>query len=184
MKKIALGKKKAGLLVAAIVLITTNIAFAVLYMTKPVTITGGVKSVGAIEIYNQAGTEIINTFAFEQFDPGVSDTNNMFFNIKNTGNVPVYVYWEITSPTATWTATGNQYRCDEQGVPKYYMFINKQYDPYGTWAPNPSSVPVADKRILINSGQSASLAMQLDYTGNVNTPEALSVTVSFTAQSS
>ena len=179
MKKILLTKKQATLLALVIALIATNVTFAVVYFTKNVTITGGVKTSGQIEVYEADGVTIKNTLAFEDFYAGTSDSDTEYFMIKNLGTVTVYVYWEITAPTG-WIVSGNKYSFDEDITTKYYLTINKQ-PAAGIWQPKGGSAP-DDTKIQIPASGSTQLSMDLLYTGTPATTDSLSLTVSFTAE--
>jgi len=66
-----LSKKQLALIALVIVLVISNIAFAVLYMTRDVTITGGVSTVGSIEVYKDDGTTLLTSIDFPNFTGGV-----------------------------------------------------------------------------------------------------------------
>jgi hypothetical protein len=101
--------------------------------------------------------------------------------IKNHGTVPVYVYWQITSPTG-WTVDSDKYKFEESGTPKYYLTTYKQ--PSGEyWQPVGGSTP-ADTKVMIPVSGSALFSMDLLYTGSPATIDTLSLTVSFIAQDS
>ena len=95
--------------------------------------------------------------------------------------MPVYVYWQITSPIG-WTVDSNKYKYEESGTTKYYLTTYEQ--PSGDyWQPVGGSVS-ADTKVMIPVSGSALFSMDLLYTGTPATIDTLSLTVSFTAQGS
>lgn len=186
MRRISLGRKQAGLLALVIVLIATNIAFAAWLVTRNITMTGGVETVGDIKVYNQDGTQEVSAFNFALFTGGTSATQNIFFRIKNTGNTPALVEWKISSSPITWTVdteySKDYYRHIVGTDTKYTLKINKQPPLNGIWAPQDATDPSAAEQITLAVGEYAILALELYYNGAVNIAETFSLTVSFYAQ--
>ena len=90
-------KQFLAIIALMLMLITSSVAFAVLYMTKSVTITGGVSVVGAIEVYDEDGVTPLTDYDFSLFTGGTPESLQKYFFINNMGNQPVYVYWNISS---------------------------------------------------------------------------------------
>ena len=170
-----LSKKQLALIALVAILVVTNITFAVLYMTKNVHFTGGVSVIGSIEVYDDTGTTPLTNIDFDNFTGGVALTREQIFFINNTGNQPVYVYWNISSSSITWEmhASGAAYVHSPGGQVKYVLSIsNATYD---LWEPETQGV-----RIDVDEG--SWFTFHLEYTGNVNTAEIFSFTVSFNAE--
>ena len=104
-------------------LATSSVVFAALYMTKDVEITGGVSVVGAIEVYDDDGTTVLTSFTFPNFTGGVSDMYTKQIFINNTGNQPVYVYWNISTSSISWGKFSSQYYHEEAVTYKYWLDI-------------------------------------------------------------
>jgi len=170
-----LSKKQSALIALVIVLVISNITFAVLYVTRNVDFTGGVSVVGSIEVYEDDGTTLLTNIDFENFTGGVALTREQIFFINNTGTQPVYVYWNISDTSITWEmhASGAAYVHSPGGQVKYVLSIsNATYD---LWEPETQGV-----RIDVDEG--AWFTFHLEYTGNVNIAETFSFTVSFNAK--
>jgi hypothetical protein len=182
-----LQKKTAGIVALVLTLLSTNIALAIVYMTKTVTITGGVAETGTIEVYQENAETTLTTIAISQFQ-GTTHSNYTYFWINNTGNMPVKINWEITNPNPTgWTIdTPNQgYIFTENTNTKYTFSINNQINPDGTpgtgkWLPDPTGTT---QTITIPVGKAAKFSMDLIHNQAVNTPGDFSFGLSFTAQS-
>jgi len=186
MKRILLSKKQAGILAIAIVLIATNVALAAWTLTRELAITGGVQTLGEITVYNPEETQAISNFDFNLFTGGLTSTQNLFFHIRNTGNTPALVTWEISTSSNTWTvdatSTKDYYRNIVESNTKYTLKINKQSPLSGIWAPKTAVEPEGSRQIVIDPGQSAALALELWYNGAINVPDTFSLTVSFYAE--
>ena len=168
-----LSKKQLALIGLVIVLVITNITFAVLYMTRDVTITGGVSTVGSIEVYEDDGTTLLTNIDFENFTGGVAHTNEQIFFVNNTGNQPVYAYWNISSSSIIWEVGAVGYVHKPGGLDKYTFTISNAT--YHAWLPNTQGV-------LIDVDEGAWFTFHLGYTGDVKTAETFSLTVTFYAQ--
>ncbi len=170
-----LSKKHLALIALVAILVVTNITFAVLYLTKNVHFTGGVSVIGSIEVFDDDGTTLLTDIDFDNFTGGVGLTRWQTFFINNTGNQPVYVYWNISSSSITWEmhVSGLSYLHNETGEIKYVLSItNATYD---LWAPETQGV-------LIDVNERAEFTFNLEYTANVNTAEIFDFTVSFNAE--
>ncbi len=168
-------------------LLATNIALAAVYMTKTVTITGGVQETGTIEVYQEDGTTTLNTLTIPEFQ-GTTHSNYTYFFVNNTGNMPVKVNWTITNPNPTgWTidADSQGYIFTETTKTKYSFSINNQVNPDGNpgtgkWLPDPAGTT---QTVTIPVGKGAKFSFDLIHYEAVNTPGDFSFGLSFTAQS-
>jgi hypothetical protein len=184
-KKVHLSKKRIAIIGFIITLITTNVALAYMYMNKDVMISGGVKASGAIAIYQEDGVTELTDLNFPLFE-GSTHSASRFFFLKNTGNLPVNVYWSISSSNpAFWSleSGGQAYVYTEETQTKFRFSINKQILPNGNpgngeiWYPDPTGTQF----LTIDVGQSAKLAMDLLHYTAVNTPSTFSFVLSFYA---
>ncbi len=183
MRKIHLSRKQWAIVAVIIALVATNITLAYEYMNKDVTISGGVKTVGAIAVYKEDGITELTTIAIPLFE-GSTQTNTTMFYIKNTGNVQANVYWLMSSSSpAQWSieSGGAGYLYKENSADKYRLSVNKQILPDGSpgggavWAPDPAGTQF----FVIGPGQSAKVAMDLVHYMAVNTPGTFSFVLSF-----
>jgi hypothetical protein len=156
-------------------------------MTKHVTMTAGVSVVGEIEVYGDDGVTPFTGATIPNFtggQPGFWITN---FFINNTGNQPVNVYWNISSTSlimANWIAYSFGYNYSESATIKYTVAINLNTTTPETpdlWSPNDYITPVA---LHLDVGEGRKVGMYLGYTGEPNTAELFSYTMSFYAQDS
>lgn len=170
-------KQVLGIVALLILFATTSVVFAVLYMTKSVTITGGVSVVGEIEVYDEDGETVLTSFNFENFTGGTSETKFKVFFINNTGNQPVYVYWNISSSSITWEKTPDlvfsYYIHTEPSLGKYHFGVYNATNSY--WYPD-----IEGYYLDVNEG--AQFRFRLHYTGLVNTAETFTLTTSFYAE--
>ncbi len=175
-----LSRKQLALIALAIALIISNITLAVLYMTKDVDITGGVSVVGAIEVYDDDGVTLLTSYEFPNFTGGVGASAFKNFFINNTGNQPVYVYWNISSSSITWIANAQGYGGYSPTL-KYYFNIMTSWspDPADNWAPNDYTTPEA---LYLGVGEGKELRINHQYTGSPNTAEVYSLVMSFYAE--
>ncbi len=176
-----LGKRRLAIIALVVVLVAINIALAVLYMTKDVTITGGVSVVGSIEVYDDDGTTVLTSYEFVNFTGGQPETAFKNFFINNTGNQPVYVYWNISSSSISWIANEFGYGGYEGPTLKYNYFIATSWlpDPYDYWSPNDYTTPEA---LYLDVGEGMELQIVHQYTGNPSTAESYSLVMSFYAE--
>ena len=176
-----LNKRRLAIIALVVVLVTINIALAVLYMTKDVTITGGVSVVGSIEVYDDDGTTVLTSYEFVNFTGGQPATAFKNFFINNTGNQPVYVYWNISDSSIIWLANDLGYAYYEDITLKYNYNIATSWlpDPYDYWSPNNSSTPEA---LYLDVGEGKELRIVHQYTGDPNTAESYSLVMSFYAE--
>lgn len=168
-----LSKKQLALIALVIVLVISNVAFAVLYMTRDVTITGGVSVVGSIEVYEDDGVTVLTSFDFDNFTGGVAQMPTLDFFINNTGNQPLYVYWNISTSSIAWSKVTEVYRHSEAATHKYtFAIYNATFD---FWTPD------TEARIL-EVDQSIQETFELTYTGDPVTAGTFSLTVTFYAK--
>ncbi len=180
-------KQILGIIALLITLTSTSVAFAVIYMTKSVNITGGVSVVGAIEVYEDDGTTPLTSYDFPNFTGGQGLNQFMNFFINNTGNQPVYVYWNMSSASSTtsayWTATSMGYSGWEGSPPpinKYGFYIATSWpSPYVYWASNEWTTPGV---LYLDVGEGKELRIFHSYTGLVVTAELYSFTLNFYAE--
>jgi hypothetical protein len=167
-----------------LVLVYLNITIASLYMTKSLTITGGVSVVGAIQIYDSDGVTPLTSIAFNNFTGGNGTQFFKYYYVNNTGNQPVYVRWNISSSTITWLNMTTYYAHNESGVPKYLFYNYPPSGYFGTgypWSPRESNSTAA---ISLAVGSGVQCFFMLFYSGFPDTPETFSLTVTFYAESS
>lgn len=166
-------KKKSILIIVALVsLIAINITLAVLYVTRDVNITGGVSVIGDMQVYEDDGVTVLTSIDFANFTGGTLETHEQVFFINNTGNQPLYVYWNISTSSIAWSAIGNQYKYYEDALIKYDFIIQNGTD---FWTPNTEAR-------MIPVGQSIQEIMWLIYSGNPVTAETFSLTITFYAR--
>ena len=181
-REMRITKKKIALIALILTLAATNATLAVMYLQKDVSITGGVATQGAIEIYQADGTTPLTTLDFPLFTADPS-THTVTFYVENTGNVATVVYWDISNTNpADWAKdlSEESYIFTETGNPKYRFSINKQVVPdasTGLW--KPSVTP--GNGITLDVGQNAELTIDLMHFTDVNTPGTFSFTLSFFA---
>ncbi len=184
--KMQLSKRQITALGLALTLTVINIAVATVYMNKDVMVTGGVATSGTIEVYEEDGTTIMNSIAMPQFQ-GTTQTINHFFWVKNTGNVPVAVYWNISSgnPNSWSIDTDTQiYLYRENSQTKFNLAISKQTDPSGiTWSGSWDPDPTGNQVVSLGTGQTAEFALTVAHITAVNTPGTFSFVLSFYAKS-
>jgi len=163
-----------------IVLVISNIAFATLFLTKLVGAGNVVSVVGAIEVYDSDGVSPLTNYDFPLFTGGAADTFLKYFFVNNTGNQPVYVYWNISTSSIAWeTRTPNLDAYDhyEDGTRKYGVAIRQDFStPTDYWHPNREA-------IFLSVSEGIKLRLELYYTGEPNTAETFTMTISFYATS-
>jgi len=172
-QKTKLSKKQIALIALAAILVVSNIAFAVLYMTKHVEITGGVETYGAIEVYDDDGVTPLTSIDFPNFTGGIEGWQSKWFFINNTGTSPVYVYWNISASSIAWTYYSNGYKHVEDTTNKYYLMIRNATSDYWT---------CESEARMLDVGQGIHEEIILMYNGDPVTAELFSVTVAFTAK--
>ena len=180
-------KKLLATAALILTLSSTTIAFAVLYMNKDVTVSGGVAASGTIAIYKEDGTTEMTTIPIPLFQ-GATNTNTTFFWIKNIGNMPVAVYWNISNAAPnSWTIDipggGQAYLFTETTQTKYRLTIDNILNPDGSggtgvWNPDPTG----NQAVNLNAGQTAKFALELLHYQDVNTPGTFSFVLSFYAR--
>jgi hypothetical protein len=90
-----LNKKLIAVIALILTLVSTNVVLAVLYMSRDVTVTGGVAASGTIAIYKDVGQTELTSLDIPEFQ-GTTQSSNTYFWVGNTGNMPVAVYWDIS----------------------------------------------------------------------------------------
>ena len=169
-----LTKKKLALIALVVTLAIGNITFAILYVTRDVTITGGISTIGSIEVYQEDGTTLLTNIDFDNFTGGNPDTYiTPDFFINNTGNQPVSVYWNISTSSIAWSTISDGYYYSEAATLKYQFYIRNGTADF--WAPN------TEARI-IPVDQAITEEMLLSYSGSNKTAETISFTVTFYAR--
>lgn len=182
-----LTKKLVAIVALILTLSSTTVAFAVLYMNKDVTVSGGVAASGTIAIYKEDGITEMTSIPIPLFQ-GTSHTNTTFFWVKNIGNMPVAVYWNISNADPNnWAIDvpgGSQaYTFTETAQTKYRLTIDNILNPdstpgTGVWNPDPTGNQVVN----LNAGQTAKFAMDLLHYQAVNTAGTFSFVLSFYAR--
>jgi len=168
-----LSKKKLALIALVVALAIGNITLAILYVTRDVDITGGVSVIGSIEVYQDDGTTLLTNIDFDNFTGGVLQTYSTTFFINNTGNQPVYVYWNISTSSIAWFKGGAGYQYNEAATTKYTFSIHNATADY--WTPD------TEARILLVD-QAVSEEIGFYYSGDPKTAETFSFTVTFYAE--
>jgi hypothetical protein len=151
-------------------------------MSKDATFTGGVQVIGEIELYTWPGGVIPFTGTdFANFTGGQVGGHLEYFFINNTGEQPVYVYWNISSSNLAWDATSKGYNHTETAVVKYSLNLATSYvpDPIDHWSPNEYTTPEA---LYLNVGEGKKVTLVLLYTGEPNTAETFTVVTTFYAE--
>lgn len=169
-------KKNMAIIALVIILAASNVALAVLYMTKNVNISGGVSVLGAIELYEEDGVTPFTSYDFPLFTGGTVGNFFKYFFINNTGNQPVYVYWNISSSSITWGADAFGYYHAEGGYGKYYFQL---YNATTTFAPKEYVTPGV---IHLDVGAGQRCYILLNYQGSPNTAETFTLVMTFYAQ--
>jgi hypothetical protein len=172
-------KQLLGIVVLLIVLTSTSVTLAILYMTKSVDITGGVSVEGAIEVYHEDGVTPMTSIDFPLFTGGTSATYFEYFFMNNTGNQPVYVYWNISSTNlpGTLSAMSTGYNYQEDVTTKYRFKIWRTIG--GEWAPNDYITPGVTY-LAVDEGMQ--MMFNNTYLGEPNTAETFVMTISFYAE--
>jgi hypothetical protein len=172
-------KRNMAIIALVIILVASNVAFAVLYMTKNVNISGGVAAVGAIEIYEEDGVTPLTDYDFPLFTAGTLDYYILDFFVNNTGNVPVYVTWNISTSSISWENVGPRYVHLESSVEKYYYTLfEPDYSEY--WCPYYDGYTAEIVVLAVGAGEHIQLL--LTYLGSPTTPETFSLVMSFYAK--
>jgi hypothetical protein len=174
-----LSRKQLPVLIGIILILGVgNVAFALLYMSRSVDITGGVSVVGTIEVYDEDAVTIMTSYDFPNFTGGVAGEGIKYFYINNTGNQPVNVNWNISSSSLIWNPISVGYEHEEAAVTKYEFFVQNASS-LDYVAPNSYPTPGS---VYIDVGESAYMRIMHQYTGNPNTAEQYSLTMTFYAE--
>ena len=175
-----ISKNQLTVLLGTILLLAiSNIAVALYFMSRDVDITGGVDTYGAIEVYDSDGVTEMTAYDFPNFTGGDSETQFKTFFINNTGNQPVYVYWNISDSSLEWTTTEFGY-IHVVGLETKYEFNIQTSWPSSIeyWSPNEYTTPEA---LVIPVDGGVELRIFHQYYGSPKTAETYSLTMSFYA---
>jgi hypothetical protein len=174
-------KKQLVIIAVVAILAIANVALAVLYMTRNVDISGGVSVIGDIEVYEDDGTTTLTSFDFPNFTGAIGEVKYLYFFVNNTGNVPVYVYWNISASSLVgWTPTASGYQYNESSVQKYAYYMQSSWSPsIDYWAPNDHSSP---ESLYLGVGEGNYCRVHHAYTGSPITDEVYTLTMSFYAE--
>lgn len=160
----------------------SNVTLALLYISRDVDITGGVDVVGSIEVFDEDGVTVLTNYTFDNFTGGEAAGSMKYFYINNTGNQPVYITWNISSSSLSWDPVLTGYSHSVSVVQKYSFMV--QTDLGSGWinlAPNDYASPTV---VFMPAGNREQFRFNLQYTGDVNTAEIFTLTVTFYAQDS
>jgi len=104
-------KKLSIALPILITLLVTTVGIAVIFMTRDITMTASVKTMGTVGVYSDSGCTIeVNSYAWLEFDPSTGQHNKTLnLWLKNLGNVPINVSWIMTDANLVWTNVISQY---------------------------------------------------------------------------
>ncbi len=178
-----MNKKQWAIIALILALVATNVTVAALFMNRDVTISGGVRTEGAIQVYDETGEAVMTTYDFPEFTSTSGTTYSKQFFVNNTGNVPVFVYWDIFNPIpASWSvAEGEDYYIfQENSNMKFRFTINKVDVPVGGtgyWQPTYST----GHGVSLGVGQGGKFSIDLYYNTTVNTAGDFSFVLSFSA---
>ena len=180
-KSIHLSRKQFAFVALVAILAATNIGLAVLYMTKNVSISGGVQTVGSIEVYDEDGVTPLTSYDFPLWAPGEAGVLTKTFFINNTGSVDVYVVWNISSSSIVWTgdSAGQGYEHIEGTDVKFTfrMYKGQQYD--AIWRPDADFTTPNYRSVEVGIGRI--VTMELAYSGIPATAETFTLVISFYA---
>jgi hypothetical protein len=168
-----LSKKQLAIIALVAILAVSNIVFAYLYMTKDVNFSGGISVLGEMEVYHSDGETVLTGFGFNNFTGLVTEELTLPFFINNTGNMPLYVYWNISTSSLAWTKAGVGYSHLHDVTTIYSFSIYNASVDY--W------IPETEARIL-GVDEDISETFSLLYTGESTPAETFSLTVTFYAR--
>ncbi len=178
-----LNKKQWAIIALILALIATNVTVAALFMNRDVTISGGVRTEGAIQVYDETGETVMTTYDFPEFTSTSGNTYSKQFFVNNTGNAPVVVYWGIFNPIPTsWSIPEheNYYILQEDNNMKFQFTIYKTDIPGGStgyWQPTYST----GHGVSLGVGQGGKFSIDLLYNRTINTAGDFSFLLSFSA---
>ena len=163
-----------------IVLIISSTVFPALYFTKNVDAGNGISVDGAIEVYDSDGVSPLTNNDFPLFTGGTAETFLKDFFINNTGNQPISVYWNVSTSSIPWEIRTTPYRdaydCYEDNIWKYSFGIRQDFAASADyWYPDGEGV-------FLGVGEGIKLRLELYYTGEPNTAETFTMTISFYAR--
>lgn len=163
-----------------ILLATSSITFAYIFVSHKVYLSGGVSTEGAVVTYKEDGS-LLEAFDFEDFHPTPFVQSQVYnFVIENVGNSLCYVTWEIGDSSVSWT-------------PLYYEAGDNWYygdssDPLtvnlGFWVETPSAPitawdPAGYGYITLDVGESALYRFVLHYRGLDNAATDFTIDIHF-----
>jgi hypothetical protein len=160
------------------ILVVINIIFTPLFFIKHVNSYNGITVIGEIEVYDSDGISPLTSYDFPLFSGGTSDTFHKHFFIKNTGNQPVSVYWNISESSINWNLKKslNLYKYYENGVCKYSFGIPQEsLLTTDYWQPNTEA-------LFLGVDDGKNLHFELFYTGETISSETFRLTISFYAK--
>ena len=162
-----------------VTLMVCSVALVALCFTKQAEAANKVVTTGEIEVYGEDGLSPMASYDFSLFKAGISGTHFNCFFVKNTGRLPVWVKWSITTSSIVWKPNVKHgfrgYYHYEGGVCKYSFGIRQEFRVVGGYlAPESNS-------FLLEGGKRAKLWFELSYTGKPSTAETFTLTVSFCA---
>jgi hypothetical protein len=161
-----------------IVSVIGNIAFATLLLAEQAGAANVMSVVGTIEVYDSDGETPMTSYDFPLFTGGSAETFVKDFFVNNTGNQPVYVYWNISESSIVWEAHTphlDMYDHLEDDTWKYSFGIRQDFStPTDYWSPDVEA-------IFLSVGDGIKLRCELYYTGEPNTAETFTMTLSLRA---
>jgi hypothetical protein len=155
-------------------LVIGNIVLVTLLLAEPAGAANVVSVIGAIEVYDSDGETPMTDYAFPLFTGGSAETFTKDFFVNNTGNQPVYVYWNISESSIVWEAHTphlNMYDHFEDNTWKHSFGIRQDFSPpTDYWRPD-------GEAIFLSVGEGIKLRCELYYTGEPNTAETFAMTL-------
>ncbi len=155
-----------------------NIVVVTLLLAEQAGAASVVSVVGAIEVYDSDGETPLTSYDFPLFTGGSAETFTKDFFVNNTGNELVYVYWNISESSIVWEAQTphlDAYDHFEDATWKYSLGIRQDFStPTDYWRPEAEA-------IFLSVGAGIKLQCELYYTGEPNTAETFTMTLSLRA---
>ena len=161
-----------------IVSVIGNIVFVTLLLAEPAGAANVMSVEGTIEVYDSDGETPLTSYDFPLFTGGRAETFVKDFFVNNTGNQPVYVYWNISESSIVWEAQTlhlDMYDHFEDDTWKFSFGIRQDFSPpTDYWQPDGAA-------IFLSVGEGIKLRCELYYTGEPNTAETFTMTLSLCA---
>ena len=102
MKSLIKNKKISTLIaIVLIAVIAISSVSAIMLITKNVPMSASIKTVGNIAVYQKDGITPLTALAFGEFT-ATTETPTIFFQVKNTGNVPLVIRISTSSTGWAW----------------------------------------------------------------------------------